>query len=76
VANGGTSVGLGINTGTSFTAIASASSPSVLTFASNVPYFLASTGFTTVVAVEAGDGVNANKFDTTASNTLFGNVWL
>jgi hypothetical protein len=77
VANGVVTVGIGINTGVAFTALSSLSTPiGNFTVGTNVPYLLASTGLTTVVAVEEGDGANPNRFCTTASNTLFGNVWL
>ncbi len=38
-------------------------------------YSLTATGFTSVFALEASDGVGANTFDT-SNNQLFGTIWL
>jgi hypothetical protein len=77
IAAGAQPVG-GIGLTTAFNALGFWESGGLASFVTHqsVTYSVAFTGTQAVLALEQGDGVNANTFDFGSTNQLFGSIWL
>jgi hypothetical protein len=71
--------GIGFNSSSAFSVTNTTMNAAALTafvYNQTTSFAVAATGLSTVTAMEQGDGVNANSFDFSNANFLFGSIWL